>query len=1025
MAELTKIELRAEEATKLSAFPINIHDIREQVRLLLNEVQRYGFFNEYTNHNFDHVESMLNMADWIIPEQTKARLQPADYLLLTLSIYFHDLGLLVTQNEFNLRYKNTDFQSYMREQRFNSADDEYSAKIAMLSEEMRDKINYQEFVRRTHGARVKEWILGKDRSDDTTAETKEAIQGLIGKLDIIVKRDLALLCESHTIDDIADAHKYKVSMPYGNNPTETANLQYLAVILRTVDLLQITQGRAPSILYKIINPQDPISQLEWQKQGAVRTVRAAPGIDRDGQASTKAVSDTIEIHARFEKSDGFFGLTSYIAYAKSQLQACQDALKQTSKTIPDPPLFPWKHIDDTGVEAEGFLTKAFGFKLDQQKILDLLTGHTLYNDTNVVIRELTQNALDAVRLQAELIKDNSDNFGKIDIIWNSKDRTLEVRDNGTGMSQEVIEAHLLKVGSSRYQDPKFREEHPNFSSISRFGIGVLSAFMVADQVEITTCSVEDPEARQISLRSVHGKYLIKLLDKIRERDQIGVHPHGSRVKLTLRTTASIDNVLDIAKMWLLFPRCKVTVKVDDHEPVSIGYKSPKEAVEEQLKNLSYTSVRASERVEVRELMDGGVTLAYAVIRDELYKDWSFVMRSEKLRFEPQEEENSFVATCIEGVGVDFNTPGFRAPGILAIANIVGSNAPKTNVARSAIEDTAEYKDSLQKIYGLYTKHIHTEIDRLSSTNEYSLSRAVEQAPYIASPLVHDNVAAIRPNLLSEKLEQVPFIIIEDLGKRTNISFMELCKKDSFWTINSSLNSSIEYFVREAPKDITAATILESLQDGPLSMPNGAIFCNFGNTPHLDEAIRKTFEPALIEANEGARNVTMRWDKIVEKEKWINTEKLLTSVGLQDRRFWVIGSHHRDRRGIEVRPTLFAIDDILVNNLDEYSAVISDKHTFLQPNDSVSKFLKNIWTSQVNNYEKVVLGYASIFDLLRGYGIKKDQYTIELIERIIINSNYEFIEEFIDLNKIVEAISLSKDKVFNPFAWKRRGSSEEN
>ncbi|MDX7798087.1 ATP-binding protein [Aeromonas caviae] len=1022
MTNLTNIETRAEAATKLPSFPINLYEIREQVRLLLSEVQRYGFFNEYTNHNFDHVESMLNMANWIIPEQTKSTLQPADYLLLTLSIYFHDLGLLISLREYEQRNKNSDYQSYLKESKQNSVDKEYNAKLSMLSEEMQDKINYQEFVRRTHGTRVKEWILGKDRSDDAFDNIKDAIQGLIGKLDIIVRRDLALLCESHTIDDISDAQKYKVSMPYGNTPSETANLQYIAVILRTVDLLQITKGRAPAILYKIINPQDPISQLEWQKQGAVRTVRAAPGIDRDGHASATALSDTIQIHALFEKSDGFFGLTSYIAYAKTQLLACQEALKQTAKIIPDPPLFPWKHIDDSGVEAEGFLTKAFGFKLDQQKILDLLTGHTLYNDTNVVIRELTQNALDAVRLQAEISGERSESIGRIDLIWDSKKRTLEVKDNGTGMSQDVIEAHLLKVGSSRYQDPKFREEHPNFSSISRFGIGVLSAFMVADHVEITTCSVEDDEARQISLRSVHGKYLIKLLDKTSQRNNIGVYPHGSSVKLTLRTTATIGNVLEVAKMWLLFPRCKVTVTIDGNEPVSIGYDSPKAAVEHQLESLNFIPALPNGRVEVREAVKDGVTLAYAVVRDELYKDWSFVMRNTHHRFD--EEDTSFVATCIEGVGVDFNTPGFRSPGILAIANIVGNNAPKTNVARSAIEETTEYKDALQKIYELYTKHIHTEIKRLSNTNDYSMSRAVEQAPYIAAPLVNDDVAAIRLSLLEEELKKVPFIILEENGNRTNISFSQLCDKESFWTINSSLNSSVEFFVREAPKDISAAMILESLQDGPLIIPEGAIFCNFGNTPHLDVAIRKHFEPGLIEANESARKVTMRWDKIKGKEKWINSGALLNSVALQDRRFWSM-SHHRDRRRIDVRATLFSIEDIDVVNLDGYSAVISDRHNFLHPDDPVTEFLRKIWLSQQPDFERIVLSYLCIFELMRSYGLRKEQYTVELVEKIIMNSDYEFIEAFVDLNRIVEIATLSADKIFNPFAWKRRAPSDEN
>jgi molecular chaperone HtpG len=30
------------------------------------------------------------------------------------------------------------------------------------------------------------------------------------------------------------------------------------------------------------------------------------------------------------------------------------------------------------------------------------------------------------------------------------------------MTQDIIERHLLKVGSSRYQDQKFKEAHPKF-----------------------------------------------------------------------------------------------------------------------------------------------------------------------------------------------------------------------------------------------------------------------------------------------------------------------------------------------------------------------------------------------------------------------------------------------------------------------------------------------------------------------------------------------------------------------------------
>jgi molecular chaperone HtpG len=74
-------------------------------------------------------------------------------------------------------------------------------------------------------------------------------------------------------------------------------------------------------------------------------------------------------------------------------------VKNKYKTHRSRLVFPWRNIDDSNVETEGFLREAFEFTIDQAKILDLLTGHTLYNDSQVVIRELVQNSLDAIRLQ--------------------------------------------------------------------------------------------------------------------------------------------------------------------------------------------------------------------------------------------------------------------------------------------------------------------------------------------------------------------------------------------------------------------------------------------------------------------------------------------------------------------------------------------------------------------------------------------------------------------------------------------------
>jgi molecular chaperone HtpG len=158
---LTDIEKRAIEAQGLPSFPINVEEIRRTVAALLSEFGRYVFFDEYTVHNFDHVHEMLRTLDWLVPADTRSVMTKSDWLLLTLSCYFHDLGLLVTRDEFEARDEST-FHNFCEGVLFSGPDGaDYRAKVDELSAERREKFLYQEFVRCHHATRVRNWVMGK------------------------------------------------------------------------------------------------------------------------------------------------------------------------------------------------------------------------------------------------------------------------------------------------------------------------------------------------------------------------------------------------------------------------------------------------------------------------------------------------------------------------------------------------------------------------------------------------------------------------------------------------------------------------------------------------------------------------------------------------------------------------------------------------------------------------------------------------------------------------------------------------
>ena len=111
MEKLSAAEKRALAATALPSFPIQLHEVRRTVKAILDLFGRCNFFSEYTVHDFSHVEAMLADLDWIIPDATKEAMTPADWLLITLAIYFHDLGLIVTEDEYQNRDR-ADFAAF-------------------------------------------------------------------------------------------------------------------------------------------------------------------------------------------------------------------------------------------------------------------------------------------------------------------------------------------------------------------------------------------------------------------------------------------------------------------------------------------------------------------------------------------------------------------------------------------------------------------------------------------------------------------------------------------------------------------------------------------------------------------------------------------------------------------------------------------------------------------------------------------------------------------------------------------------
>src|ERR1700716_2281077 len=140
-------------------------------------------------------------------------------------------------------------------------------------------------------------------------------------------------------------------------------------------------------------------------------------------------------------------------------------------------------ITDTAAETQPF-------KAEVSQLLHLMV-HSVYSETDIVLRELISNASDAcdkLRYEAiarpELIADGE--APKIRIVPNKKDNTLVVADSGIGMDrQELIDnlGTIARSGTKAFVT-RLSEAKDGAGLIGQFGVGFYSAFMVAERIVV-------------------------------------------------------------------------------------------------------------------------------------------------------------------------------------------------------------------------------------------------------------------------------------------------------------------------------------------------------------------------------------------------------------------------------------------------------------------------------------------------------------------------------------------------------------
>src|SRR5258708_1971008 len=121
-------------------------------------------------------------------------------------------------------------------------------------------------------------------------------------------------------------------------------------------------------------------------------------------------------------------------------------------------------------------------------------GESLYSDPSVAVRELIQNANDTCIVRKA--EDPNAPNPEIHIHFESWKPILVIEDNGAGMTEDEVKAFLTVIGSSKTDQVRAQLEEMGQRDlaerlIGRFGLGLLSAFIIGTRVEFVTLSYKE------------------------------------------------------------------------------------------------------------------------------------------------------------------------------------------------------------------------------------------------------------------------------------------------------------------------------------------------------------------------------------------------------------------------------------------------------------------------------------------------------------------------------------------------------
>lgn len=558
--------------------------IKEKYLSAVESVCEYGVqradtirdtFPMYTLHNETHICNVMRLMEALLGDGA-GRLSRDETAMLIMTACCHDIGMSYSEEDKEELFEDTDRLNLYLDSHCGEYVKAYQVgnDTPQMTEDM-----IQDYLRSIHHKRVRELLY-----------KREWPQVLNGRIE---REDLIRVCQSHG-EDCEALEKIE--------PSPHMDLRFCGVLLRLADILDFDTSRAPEAVYeysgfgRVQSAAGIKSKEEWDKHissngfdfTAVKDRSYPYSLDYSAECKSMQVEQTVNC---------------YLDWVDRELVDCNQLLQKYNGE--------WQNFVLPGkinrrITSSGYKSGQYRLTLDQDQVMQLFTGENLYDDPAVFVRELIQNAIDAVRTRKQLDRELPSGWkGQINIrCWMDEEgyHWFRIEDNGIGMTEEIIRNYFLKVGCSYYNSDEFVQAKlrcradSDYTPISRFGIGILSCFMgdkKNNRVEVSTKHFNENgeyyPALRLSMHGINGYFYLAdkkeghmpgpMVGKNEKEQKPYLNQPGTvvAVRTNLYQSGMYGSFKEVVDKYVMYPEVKIHY---EDEECSYDYLTEKEFFDE-------------------------------------------------------------------------------------------------------------------------------------------------------------------------------------------------------------------------------------------------------------------------------------------------------------------------------------------------------------------------------------------------------------------------------------------------------------